>query len=83
VQEPIPANHVERFNLSRAQATALATCLVDALEQNGQDPTAVPPPYNYRDEFTHIIAEGLGIPPTVAAEGLGICGGRRPHQNRG
>jgi hypothetical protein len=62
---------------------ALATRLIDALEQNGTDSTAVPLPYNYRDEFAHIIAEGLGIPPAITAKGLGIRGGRCPHQNRG
>jgi hypothetical protein len=61
-----------RFNLSRAQATALATRLVDSLEQNHQDATEVLPTYDYREEFAQIVAEGLGIAPDVAAEGLGV-----------
>jgi hypothetical protein len=72
VSGSIPPNGVVRFNLSRAQATALATRLVDSLEQNSQDAVEVLPPYDYSQEFAWIIAEGLGIPPTVAAEGLGI-----------
>jgi hypothetical protein len=63
-----------RFNLSHVQATALATCLIDSLEQNGQNAVEVPPPYDYGLEFANIIAEGLGIPPAVAAEGLGVRG---------
>jgi hypothetical protein len=74
---------VARFNLSRAQATALAARLVDSLEQNNEDTAALPPAYDYGEEFTRIITEGLGIPPAVAAEGLGIRGGRRQRQNRG
>jgi hypothetical protein len=81
VRAPVPANGMARFNLSRVQATALAGRLVDALDQNGQDATTVPPPYNYGLEFANIIAEGLGIPPAVAAEGLGVQGGRRQRQN--
>jgi hypothetical protein len=77
----IPANSVARFNLSRAQATALAGRLVDTLDQDHQNPTEVPPAYNYGEEFARIVAEGLGIPPAVAAEGLGVRGGRRQHQN--
>jgi hypothetical protein len=72
VRAPIPADGVARFNLSRAQATALAGRLVDTLDQNGQDPVEVPPAYDYGLEFTNIIAEGLGIPPATAAKGLGI-----------
>jgi hypothetical protein len=72
-----------RFNLSRAQATVLATRLVEALEQNSEDTVEVPPAYDYGLEFANIIAEGLGIPPAVAAEGLGVRGGRRQCQNRG
>jgi hypothetical protein len=76
---------VARFNLSRAQATALATRLVDSLEQNHQNTAEDPPAYDYREEFAQVIAEGLGIPPNVAAEGLGICNrrGRRRGQGRG
>jgi hypothetical protein len=61
-----------RFNLSHAQATALATCLVDSLEQDHQDATEVPPAYDYGEEFASIVTEGLGIPPNIAAEGLGV-----------
>jgi hypothetical protein len=74
-----------RFNLSRAQATALATRLIDSLEQNHQDATEVPPTYDYGEEFARIVAEGLGIAPDVAAEGLGVRNrrGRRSGQGRG
>jgi hypothetical protein len=65
---------VVRINLNRAQATALASNLVDALE-NHEDAAAIPPPYDYGGEFTRIIAEGLGIEEAVAAQGLGICAG--------
>jgi hypothetical protein len=72
VRAPIPADGVVRFNLSRVQATALASRLVDALDQNGQDAAEIPQPYDYGLEFANIIAEGLGIPPTIAAKGLGV-----------
>jgi hypothetical protein len=74
-----------RFNLSRAQATALATRLVDSLEQNHQDAAEVPPAYDYGEEFARIIAEGLSIVPEVTAEGLGIRNrrGRRGSQGQG
>jgi hypothetical protein len=62
---------VARVNLNRAQATALATNLINALE-NHQDAAAVPPVYNYGEEVARIIAEGLGTEPAVAAEGLGV-----------
>jgi hypothetical protein len=76
---------VARFNLSRVQATALATCLADSLEQDHQDTTTVPPAYDYGEEFTRIVAKGLGIVPNVAAEGLGVCHrrGRRGGQGQG
>jgi hypothetical protein len=63
----------------------LATCLVDRLEQDLQNTTEVPPAYDYGEEFARIIAEGLGIVPDVAAEGLGVCNrrGRRGGQGRG
>jgi hypothetical protein len=78
-------NGVARFNLSHAQAMALATRLVDSLEQNHQNATEVLPAYDYGEEFARVIAEGLGIPPNVAAEGLGIHNqrGRRGGQGRG
>jgi hypothetical protein len=72
VRAAVPADGVARFNLSRAQATTLASRLVNALEQNGQNAAEVPPPYDYGLKFANIIAEGLGIPPAVAAEGLGV-----------
>jgi hypothetical protein len=85
VSGSVPPHGVARFNLSRAQATALATRLVDSLEQNHQDAVEVPPAYDYGEEFVWIIAEGLGIAPDVAAEGLGVCNrrGRRGGQGRG
>jgi hypothetical protein len=70
----LQSNGVVRINLNRAQATALASNLVDALE-NHEDAAAIPPPYDYGGEFTRIIAEGLGIEEAVAAQGLGICAG--------
>jgi hypothetical protein len=78
-------NGVARFNLSRMQATALAARLVDSLEQNHQDAAAVPPAYDYGEEFAWIVAEGLGIAPNIAAEGLGIRSrrGRRGGQGQG
>jgi hypothetical protein len=78
-------NGVARFNLSRVQATALATRLVTSLEQNHQDTAAVPPAYDYGEEFARIVAEGLGIAPDVAAKGLGVRNrrGRRGGQGRG
>jgi hypothetical protein len=67
------------------QATALATRLIDSLDQNHQDATAVLPAYDYGEEFARIVAEGLGIAPNVTAEGLGICHqrGRRGGQGQG
>jgi hypothetical protein len=83
VSRSIPPNGVARFNLSRAQATTLATCLVDSLEQNHQDAAEVPPAYDYGEEFVRIIAEGLGIPPNVAAEGLGVRNRRGQRRGQG
>jgi hypothetical protein len=76
---------VARFNLSRAQAMALAARLTDSLGQNGQNAVEVLPVPDYREEFVQIVAEGLGIPPDVTAEGLGIRNrrGRRGGQGRG
>jgi hypothetical protein len=78
-------NSMARFNLSHAQATALATCLVNSLDQNHQDTPEVPPAYDYGEEFAQIVAEGLGIAPDIAAEGLGIRNrrGRRGGQGQG
>jgi hypothetical protein len=72
VSGSIPPNSVARFNLSRAQATLLATSLVDSLNQDHQNAPPVPTAPNYREEFAQIVAEGLGFATDVAAEGLGI-----------
>jgi hypothetical protein len=48
----VPPNGVARFNLSCAQATALATRLVNSLEQNHQDAIEVPPAYVLRVDGT-------------------------------
>jgi hypothetical protein len=71
-----------RFNLNRAQATALAARLLDALENN-KDAPAFPPPYDYGREIAEIVVESLRINPTVAAEGLGVRGGRGQHSGQG
>jgi hypothetical protein len=76
----IQSNGVVRINLNHMQATALASNLINALE-NHEDAAEVPPPYNYSREFVRIITEGLGIEEAVTAEGLGIRAGRG--QNRG
>jgi hypothetical protein len=61
---------------------ALATRLIDSLEQNHQDAAEVPPAYDYGEEFAWIVAKGLGIAPDIAAKGLGVrnrrgqCGGQ-------
>jgi hypothetical protein len=83
VSGSVPTDSVARFNLSHAQATALATHLVESLEQNHQDPPAVPPAYDYGEEFVRIIAEGLGIDPDTAAEGLGVRHQRGRHGGQG
>jgi hypothetical protein len=67
----IQSNGVARINLNRAQATALASRLINALENN-QDAAPVLPAYDYREEIVRIVAEGLGLDQTVAAEGLGV-----------
>jgi hypothetical protein len=84
VQRPIPAQCVERFNLNRVQATALAASILDALEVN-EDAAAVPPPYDFGDEIAHIVAEGLGLKQAITAKGLGVCrrGGRGQGRGRG
>jgi hypothetical protein len=84
VSGSIPAHRVARVNLNRAQATALATNLINALENN-QDPIEVPPAYHYGEEISRIVAEGLGLDPAVVAEGLGVRGGggNRGGQGRG
>jgi hypothetical protein len=81
----VPPNGVARFNLSHAEAMALAARLTTSLGQNHQDVAEVPPTHDYREEFARIVAEGLGIPVTTAAEGLGLCNrrGRQGGQGRG
>jgi hypothetical protein len=77
VQRSVPAQCVERFNLNRAQATALAASILDALEVN-EDATAIPLPYDFGDKISRIVAEGLGLEQAVIAEGLGVrCRGGR------
>jgi hypothetical protein len=71
MRAPLQSDGVVRVNLNRAQATALASNLINALE-NHKDAAAVLPPYDYGREFAHIIAEGLRIEEAVTAQGLGI-----------
>jgi hypothetical protein len=82
VQRSISAHGVARFNLNRAQATTLAARLLDALENN-EDTPSVPPPYDYGREIAEIVTAGLGINPTVAAEGLGVRSGEDQHRGQG
>jgi hypothetical protein len=81
----VPPNGVARFNLSRAEATALAASLSTSLGQNDQDAAPVPPALDYREEFARVVAESLGISTATAAEGLGLRSrrGRRGGQGRG
>jgi hypothetical protein len=81
----VPPNGMARFNLSRAEATVLAARLTTSLGKNDQDAATILPAYDYREEFARIIAEGLGIPATTAAEGLGLHNrrGRQGGQGRG
>jgi hypothetical protein len=46
VQQSVLTNSMARFNLNHTQATALATRLLNALE-NHKDTSSVPPPYDY------------------------------------
>jgi hypothetical protein len=73
---------VARINLNRAQATALASCLINALKDH-QDATPVPPAYDYREDIAHIVAEGLSIDQDVAAKGMGVRARGRRGQGRG
>jgi hypothetical protein len=82
VQRSILANGVARFNLNRAQATLLAACLLNALEDN-EDAAPVPLPHDYGQEIANIVTEGLGIDPAVAAEGLGVRGRGRARRSQG
>jgi hypothetical protein len=81
----VPPNGVARFNLSRAEATALAANLTTSLGQNDQDAAPIPPARDYREEFAWVVAESLGISTDTAAEGLGLRSrrGRRGGQGRG
>jgi hypothetical protein len=72
----VPPNGMARFNLSCAEATALAARLTTSLGQDNQDATPVPPIHNYREEFARVVTESLGISTTTAAEGLGLCSRR-------
>jgi hypothetical protein len=80
----VQSDGVARINLNRAQATALASRLINALE-NHQDATPIPPPINYGEEIAHIVAEGLGVEQAVIAEGLGVRtrGGRGQGRGQG
>jgi hypothetical protein len=82
VQQSVPADSVVRFNLNRVQATALAACILDALESN-EDAASVTPPYNYGREIANIVTEGLGIDLAVAAEWLGVRGRGGAHRGEG
>jgi hypothetical protein len=68
----VPPNGMARFNLSRAEATALAARLTTSLGQDYQDATLVSPVHDYQEEFAQVVAESLGISTTTAAEGLGL-----------
>jgi hypothetical protein len=76
VSGPVPTHRVARVNLNRAQATALAANLINALENN-QDAIEVPPAYNYGDEISRIVAEGLGLDPRRRCRGVGCTRRRR------
>jgi hypothetical protein len=82
VSRPVPAHRVARVNLNRTQATALATNLIRALENN-QDSNEVLPAYNYGEEIANILTEGLGLDQVVVAEGLGIQGGGDQRRGQG
>jgi hypothetical protein len=79
----VPPNGVARFNLSRAEATALAARLTTSLGQDDQNAAPVLPTCNYREEFARVVAESLGISATTAAEGLGLCNRRGRHGGQG
>jgi hypothetical protein len=67
----VQSDGVARINLNHAQATALASRLINALK-NHQDATPIPPPTNYGEEITRIVADGLGVEQAIIAEGLGV-----------
>jgi hypothetical protein len=82
VSGSVPAHCVARVNLNHVQATALATNLIRALENN-QDSSKILPAYG--NTIAGILAEGLGLDQVVVTEGLGLRGGRGQHggQNQG
>jgi hypothetical protein len=82
VQRSVPTNRVARFNLNHMQATALATQLINALEDHEDTPT-VPPPYDYGREIAEIVTAGIGLSPAIVAEGLGIRGGAGQQRGQG
>jgi hypothetical protein len=84
LQASVQSDGVARISLNRAQATALASRLLNALENN-QDAAPIPPPYDYGEEIARVVAEGLGLEQAVIAEGLGIRtrGGRGQGRGRG
>jgi hypothetical protein len=85
VQGSISTNSMAQFNLNCAQATVLVSRLINTLEQDGQNPIEVLPPYDYAREFMHVLAEGLRLNPTQVAKGLGLHGRGGPvrGQNQG
>jgi hypothetical protein len=82
LRAPIQSDGVARVNLNCAQATALASRLFNTLE-NHQDAAEVLPAYDYSDEISHIIAEGLGLKQFIIAEGLGVRAGRGQNWGQG
>jgi hypothetical protein len=82
VSGSVLTHRVARVNLNHAQATALAANLISALE-NHQDSGTVPPPYNYGEEISRILVDGLGLNQAIVAEGLGVRGGGGHHGGQG
>jgi hypothetical protein len=78
----VQPDSVARINLNRAQATLLASRLINALE-NHQDATPIPPPHNYGEEIVGIVVEGLGVEQAIVAEGLGVRARGGQGQGRG
>jgi hypothetical protein len=78
----VQSDSVARVNLNRVQATALASRLLDALE-NHQDASVVPPAYDYGEEIACVVAEGLGIEQAIVAKGLGVRARRGQGRGQG
>jgi hypothetical protein len=78
----VQSNGMARVNLNRAQATMLASRLLDALK-NHQDAAEVLPAYDYGEEITCIVAKGLGIEQAIVAKGLGVQAGRGQGRGQG